>query len=61
MTQVLKDKTGRKLGEIREQSGRSVLFDHTGRKLGEYDPKTDTTKDASGRRVGEGNLLASLL
>jgi len=59
--QELKDKTGRKLGEIRIESGLEVLYDRTGRKLGSFDPKNKTTKDKSGRTIGKGNLLVTLL
>ena len=61
MAQVLKDKNGNRIGEIRESSGRQVIVDKNGNRCGEYDPKTDTTKDKNGNRVGTGNLLATLL
>ena len=61
MSQVLKDDHGNRIGEIREQSGRQVLFDKIGNRLGEYDPKTNVTKNKIGNRVGQGNLLATLL
>jgi hypothetical protein len=60
-SQVLRDKQGHKLGEIREQGGRLVIVDAQGHRKGEYDPKTNTTRDAQGHRVGTGNLLTSLL
>ncbi|MCL2462289.1 MAG: hypothetical protein FWF44_06445 [Defluviitaleaceae bacterium] len=59
--QVLKDKTGRKIGEISEFGGKFIIKDATGRKKGEYDPKTNTTKDSTGRKVGTGNMLTTLL
>lgn len=61
MSQVLKDKIGNRIGEIREQSGRQVLYDKNGNRLGEYDPKSNVTRDKIGNRVGQGNLLATLL
>jgi hypothetical protein len=61
MNQVLKDKNGNKLGEIKEQSGRLIITDKTGNRRGEYDPKTNITKDKNGNKVGQGNLLATLL
>jgi hypothetical protein len=61
MSQVLKDKHGNKIGEIREQSGRQVLYDKNGNRLGEYDPKSNVTKNKVGNRIGEGNLLVTLL
>lgn len=56
-----KDKTGHRIGEVLEQSGRHVLVDKTGHRVGEYDPRTNVTSDRFGKRVGEGNLLAMLL
>lgn len=60
-TQVLKDKVGNKIGEIREQGGKLYIYDKIGNKKGEYDPKTNVTKDKIGNRVGQGNLLTTLL
>lgn len=60
-TQVLKDSRGNKIGEIREASGKLVIYDARGNKRGEFDPKTNTTKDARGNKVGTGNLLTTLL
>jgi hypothetical protein len=62
MSQVLKDKSGRRIGEIKEQSsGKLVIYDRHGSRCGEYDPKTDVTRDRHGSKVGTGNLLATLL
>jgi len=61
MNQVLKDKNGNKIGEIREQSGRLIIVDRNGNRRGEYDPRTNVTKDKNGNRVGQGNLLTTLL
>jgi hypothetical protein len=60
-TQVLKDHTGRKIGEIRYSGSYQIIYDHTGRKLGEYRPNTNSTHDHTGRKIGTGNLLTSLL
>lgn len=59
MNQVLRDKQGRKIGEIQDQGTKQIIRDAQGRKLGEFDGKV--TRDAQGRKVGEGNLLTSLL
>lgn len=59
--QVLRDKSGKKIGEIKEESGKLVIRDASGRKKGTYDPKTNTTRDASGRKVATGNMLTTLL
>ncbi len=59
---ILKDASGRRVGEIKEISnGNQVAYDANGRKVGEYFESENLTKDAHGRRVGQGNLLASLL
>ena len=59
---VLRDSTGRRIGEIETQhDGRQVIRDATDRRLGEYDPRSDVTRDISGRRFGQGNLLTALL
>lgn len=61
-TQVLRDNSGRRIGEIETNyNGTLILRDASGRRLGEYDPKQNVTRDASGRRFGEGNLLTMLL
>lgn len=57
--QVLKDRVGRKIGEIRTNGSRQEIYDKAGRKLGYFDGKY--TYDRGGRKVGEGNLLATLL
>lgn len=59
MNQVLRDKNGRKIGEIQDQGSGQIIRDANGRRLGEYDGKV--TRDASGRKIGEGNLLTTLL
>lgn len=61
MNQVLKDKHGNRIGEVKEQSGHLVLVDKHGNRLGEYDPKANVTRDKHGNRVGQGNLLTTLL
>ncbi len=59
MNQVLRDRTGRKIGEIQDYGTRQIIRDASGRKLGEFDGKV--TRDASGRKIGQGNLLTMLL
>lgn len=59
MNQILRDRLGRKIGEIQDQGSKQIIRDHLGKKLGEFDGKI--TKDALGRKVGEGNLLTTLL
>ncbi len=59
MNLVLRDRTGKKIGEIQESSGRKILRDAHGHKLGEFDGRI--TRDEHGHLVGTGDLLASLL
>lgn len=59
MKQVLKDRSGRKIGEIETIGNKQVLRDARGYRLGEFDGRV--TRDARGCRVGEGNLLTTLL
>jgi hypothetical protein len=60
--QVLKDSKGYTIGRISTASnGVQTIKDAKGYTKGMYDPKTNITKDAKGYRVGEGNLLATLL
>ena len=57
--QVLKDKYGQKIGEIRTESNREVIYDKYGQRLGYFDGKY--TYNKYGQRICEGNLLTTLL
>lgn len=59
MKDVLKDSHGKIIGSIEKNGTRQKLYDVSGSYLGEYDGHY--TKDASGRRIGSGNLLVMLL
>lgn len=59
MNEILKDRYGKKIGEIQDLGSRKILKDARGQKLGEFDGRI--TKDARGVKIGEGNLLVSLL
>jgi hypothetical protein len=60
--QELRDKVGRLLGKIKHVStGKFEGRDAAGQLKGTYGPKTDQTRDAVGRVVGKGNLLATLI
>jgi hypothetical protein len=59
--QILKDKHGNRLGEIREEGMHLVIRDKHGNRMGTYDTKTNITRDKQGNRVGTGNLLTTLL
>ena len=57
--QVLRDKYGLRLGEIKTENNREVIYDKYGNRLGYFDGKY--TYDKYGNRIGEGNLLTTLL
>ena len=57
--QVLKDKYGNRIGEIKTENNREVIYDKYGNRLGYFDGKY--TYDKYGNRIGEGNLLTTLL
>jgi len=59
--QELRDKSGKLLGKIKEVSGKLEIRNTSGKLLGKYDPKSDQTHDASGKLVGKGNFLSTLL
>lgn len=60
--QVLRDASGRRIGEIETNSdGDQILREPNGKRLGEYRANQNVTRYPNGRRVGEGNLLAGLL
>lgn len=57
--EILRDRLGHKIGEIRVEGNRDVIYDHLGHKLGYYDGKY--TYDRLGHKIGSGNLLTMLL
>lgn len=59
MTEILKDKHGRRIGVIEDHAGKKVLKGPNGTRLGEFDGKY--TKNSNGVSIGEGNLLAAFL
>lgn len=61
MGNILKDRSGNKIGEIKNQGDRLIIVDKSGNKLGSYDPRTNITYDKSGNKYGSGNLLTSLI
>lgn len=60
-TRDLKDKRGRKIGEIRTYVDREEIFNINGRRLGYYSYRNHCTYKSNGSKIGEGNLLAALL
>ncbi len=61
-SQMLRDRQGRRIGEIEVRSNGSMIgFDSRGMRVGEYNPRTNSTTDETGMRIGEGNLLSFLI
>ena len=58
---VLKDASGKTIGRIEDHGSKRVAYNSAGQKVGEYDESQDVTRDAHGRRIGQGDLLSSLL
>lgn len=58
---VIRNASGKKIGEVKDTSTGRRAYDKHGKLLGEYNSLTGTTRDASGRRVGEGDLTMSLV
>lgn len=61
MQQVLRDRAGRRLGDIRPIGGMLVAYGRSGERLGYYNPQVNVTYGVHGRRVGIGNFLAGLI
>ena len=60
--QILKDNKGNIIGIITTSlTGIQTLKDAKGISKGTYDPKSNTTKDTRGQKVGSGNVLITLL
>ena len=59
---ILRNKIGNKIGSIKTHTdGKQELRSKIGNKLGTYDPKTNTTHNKLGNKIGSGNLLTTLL
>lgn len=57
--QELKDRFGHKIGEIRDEGNRQMIYDRFDHKKRSFDETY--TYDAFRHRVGSGNLLSTLL
>lgn len=57
--QELKDSRGIKIGEIRNEGNKQVIYDNRGIKLGSFDGRD--TFDNRGIKIGSGNLLTTFL
>lgn len=59
MGQILRDRLGNKIGEIKDEGNKQFIFDKLGNRLGYFDGKY--TYDRLGNKIGQGNLLTTLL
>ena len=61
--EILRDRRGVVIGRLEHQrlTGRIVARDARGVVVGRYDERENLTRNASGRVIGQGNLLAALL
>ena len=61
--QTIKNATGKLLGSIDDgsPSGRQWAYNAEGKLEGSFDPRTNTTKTASGTLLAKGNALAGLI
>lgn len=61
MNEILRDRYGYKIGEIRDEGTKRILLDRYGYMLGRYEAGLDMTFDRYGNMVGRGDLLVTLL
>lgn len=57
----VKDADGRKIGYIEDRDGQLTIRDASHKRVGYYDKHSDTTRDASNRRIAHGNVIGILL
>ena len=60
-TTPVTNRSGVKVGSLRESGNQRILEDRSGNKLGHYDRNTNTTYDRSGNKIGNGDVLLTLL
>jgi hypothetical protein len=61
MSQILRDRYGYKIGEIRAEGTKYRLLDRYGYLLGWYEARVDMTFNKYGLMIGRGDLLTTLL
>ena len=61
MSQILRTASGVKIGEIRDEGNKLVIYSATNVRKGHHDKSNNTTYTASNVKVGTGNLLTTLL
>lgn len=57
----LNDQGGRNIGPMEGKPNEQVGYDTSGRKKRRHDKKQNMTFDASGRKIGTGNLLTDFI
>jgi hypothetical protein len=60
-TTVLRNASNVKIGEIRDEGNKLVIYTASNVRKGYYDKSNNTTYSASNVKVGTGNLLTTLL
>lgn len=61
MDRIIKDRNGRPEGIIRQMGGgQEELLSNSGHPIAYYDPKTDTTYEPGGSKIGTGNRLVGM-
>jgi hypothetical protein len=61
MKEIVKNASGKPIGQIWEAGNRIYAQDTAGKTLGWYDKNTDKTFDKSGSPVYSGNMVRALL
>jgi hypothetical protein len=61
MGQILRTASGVKIGEIKDEGIKLVIYSASNVRLGYYDKSSNITYTASNVKVGIGNLLTTLL
>jgi hypothetical protein len=61
MSQILRTASGVKIGEIRYEGNKLVIYSATNVKKGHYDKSSNITYSATNVKIGTGNLLTTLL
>ena len=60
-TTVLRNASNVKIGEIRDEGNKLVIYTATNVRKGHYDKSNNTTYSGSNVKVGTGSLLTTLL
>jgi len=61
MSDALRDKNGRAIGYVTEDSSRKTVRDVNGRPQGSYDSRDNATRDKNGRVTGYGDQTFGFL